>query len=565
MNNKVTIVTGLWDLGRGDLQSWAKRDFSFYKDKFFELLQADIPMCIWIPKELEQEVLQQRGNKPTRIYFKELKDFETWFPFFDKLQTIRNNPNWYNQAAWLKDSPQAALKYYNPIMMCKMFMVNDSTIYNPFGSDYFYWIDGGITNTVGKDYFLKDNVFDKLSDYSKSIKKFVTINYPYICNSEVHGFERKALAKYCNTGFVNYVSRGGFWGGKKELINKINDLYYSALNNTINDGYMGADECLFTILTHSYPDVIHKFDIDGNGLIWPFFECIKNFIAEPIKEKITLNDNNDIEYIQSVNEIEMNEKGEGTNMYIVTFNSPDQLMLLLKTFEESNPELLPITNKFLINNSTDDRTNEEYDNISKSYNFIQIKNGNMGICGARQWAAQHFHSSNAKYILWFEDDMLLEKETKLCKNGLNMHSNDWLSKCINIVEKEEMDFLKISFSEFFGDHHKQWSWHNIPQDVRDKYFLDGTCRMKWNKSGCVGNLSYLIGEVYYSNWPCIMTRAGNYKIFLETKYSMPFEQTIMSHCYQLTKKGRIRSGVLMASLINHNRVYHYSKEIRKEC
>jgi len=62
-----------------------------------------------------------------------------------------------------------------------------------------------------------------------------------------------------------------------------------------------------------------------------------------------------------------------------------------------------------------------------------------------------------------------------------------------------------------------------------------------------------------------MTRAGNYKIFLETPYASPFEQTIMSHCFQLTKKGRIRSAVLMASLVNHNRVYHYSKEIRKEC
>jgi hypothetical protein len=43
-----------------------------------------------------------------------------------------------------------------------------------------------------------------------------------------------------------------------------------------------------------------------------------------------------------------------------------------------------------------------------------------------------------------------------------------------------------------------------------------------------------------------------------------FEQTIMSHAYQMMKKGRLRSAVLMASLVNHNRVFHYSKEIRKE-
>jgi hypothetical protein len=89
--------------------------------------------------------------------------------------------------------------------------------------------------------------------------------------------------------------------------------------------------------------------------------------------------------------------------------------------------------------------------------------------------------------------------------------------------------------------------------------------MRWKNSGCIDGLSYLIGDVYYSNWPSVMTKAGNYKIFLETVYAAPFEQTIMSHAFQTMKKGRLRSAVLMASLVNHNRVHHYAKEIRKEC
>lgn len=565
MNNDVTIVTGLWDLGRGNLQGWAKRDFSYYKEKFFELLQTDIPMCIWIPRELEEEVKQVRGDKPTRIYFKELKDFETWFPFFKEVQAIRNNPEWYNSAGWLKESPQAALEYYNPMMMCKMFMVNDSTIFNPFNSKYFYWLDGGITNTVGKGYFLNDKVLSNLANYSRSTKKLVTINYPYTSNDEIHGFERKKMAEYCGVKYVDKISRGGFWGGKKELINKMNDAYYSVLRSTLEAGYMGADECLFTILSYTKPDLIERFEIEGNGLIWPFFELLKSYKSLDLQDTIIYKTGKEIEYIQTAEEVLMNEQGEGVNLYIVTFNSPPQLKLLLQTITDYNPELFTKTNKFLINNSTDDSTTEDYNEICAAYDFTQVKEGNMGICGARQWAAKHFDASNAKYIVWFEDDMLMEKENKLCRNGLNMHVNDWLGKCIKIVEEENLDFIKISFSEFFGDHHKQWAWHNVPQEIRDKYFADGTCRMKWNKSGCIDGLSYLIGEVYYSNWPSVMTRAGNYKIFLETSYAMPFEQTIMSHCYQLTTKGRMRSAVLMASLVNHDRVYHYSKEIRKEC
>jgi hypothetical protein len=273
----------------------------------------------------------------------------------------------------------------------------------------------------------------------------------------------------------------------------------------------------------------------------------------------------DVEYYQSEEEVAMNKTGSGVNLYITCFNIPDQLMLLIDSMEKHNPELLKNTNKYLIDNSIDETVIPKFDEIGKKYGFEVIRKGNMGVCGARQWAAQHFHESKAKYIVWFEDDMLMHGENNLCKNGLNMHCHNWLDKCIKIVEEENLDFIKISFSEFFGDHHKQWAWHNVPQIIKNKHFPDGKHRMRWKESGCIDGLSYLIGDVYYSNWPSVMTKAGNYKIFLETVFASPFEQTIMSQAYQTMKKGRLRSAVLMASLVNHNRVYHYSKDIRKEC
>jgi hypothetical protein len=79
MNNNITIVTGLWDLGGGSISGWAQRDFQQYKDRFFELLQTNAQMVVWIPRNLEAEVLAIRGDKPTQLYFKELEDFKIWF------------------------------------------------------------------------------------------------------------------------------------------------------------------------------------------------------------------------------------------------------------------------------------------------------------------------------------------------------------------------------------------------------------------------------------------------------------------------------------------------------
>ena len=70
MNKNITLVTGLWDMGRGNLDGWAKRDFEYYKTRFFEFLETDVQMCIWIPKDLEEEVLKIRGDRPTKIFIK---------------------------------------------------------------------------------------------------------------------------------------------------------------------------------------------------------------------------------------------------------------------------------------------------------------------------------------------------------------------------------------------------------------------------------------------------------------------------------------------------------------
>jgi hypothetical protein len=562
--HNTTLVTGLFDLKRGEMDTSFKRPFSQYLVHFEKLLKAckDTPMIVFIDKEHEAFVQKAReGSVGTDIRFKSANDFRTWFSFFDKVNNIRQNSEWYNQVGWLSESTQAKLELYNPLVMSKMFMLNDACIFNPFDTDHFCWIDAGLTQTVHSGYFSHDNVIEKMEPL---LKKFLFVCYPYETNSEIHGFKIEGMNKYANAK-VNRVARGGFFGGHKNVISQINSAYYSLLDQTLNEGYMGTEESIFSLLTYQKPELVNIEMINGDGLMGTFFERMKNMPVP--KKEIAISKSqvpDSVEYFQSEEEVEMNRSGKKTYLYIVTFNFPQQLQLLLDTIQSSNPELLNVERKILIDNSIDTSTVPQYDEIAKKYNFEIVRKGNLGVCGARQWAAEHFHENGGKYMVWFEDDMLMVDNVSLCKNGLNMHMDNWLSKCKKIIEHENLDFIKISFSEFYGDHHKQWSWHNVPEHIRKKYFPDGTHRMRWKESGCIDGLSYLIGEVYYSNWPSVMTRAGNYKIFLETKYASPFEQTIMSHCYQLQKNGRIRSGVLMASLVNHNRVHHYSREIRKE-
>jgi hypothetical protein len=554
--SKTTIVTGLWDLGRGSIEGWAKRDFRQYKDKFFEMLKSDAQMVIWIPRELEQEVRDIRGDKPTQIYFRELKDFETWFPFFDKLQEIRTNPDWYNIAGWLPESPQASLPYYNPMMMCKMFMVNDTAIMNPFDSEYFYWIDGGLTSTVNQGYFTHDNVFDNLENYTDSIQKITFITYPYEANNEIHGFERTKMAEYCSVDFVNKISRGGFWGGTKNQIHQLNSFYYEILHNTINSGYMGADECLFTILTYRHPELIQPFEIEGNGLVWPFFEMLKDFKPDENTKK-------------SFSKLK-------TNLYVVGYNSPTQFKALLESFKKADKNFLDKPSKYLLNNSTNRDTDTEYAQICSEYDFEEIKKDNIGICGGRQWCAEHFDQSDADYYVFFEDDMLLhDKKSTYCHNGFRNYVDNLFNKTLRIIHDEEYDYLKLNFTEVYGDNATQWAWYNVPQNLREQFWpknrklpvqgLDPNApKTQFNVIKKSDDLTYIEGEVHYCNWPLWFSREGNTKVFLETKWAHPMEQTWMSFVYQLQREQKTKQAILLLSPINHNRIYYYPGEERRE-
>ena len=560
MNTDITIVTGLWDMGRGSLESWAKRDFSHYKDRFFEMLEADAQMCVWIPSDLKADVERIRGDKPTKIFIKEISDFETWNPFFDKIQEIRKNKNWLSQAGWLRESPQATLESYNAMMFTKMFMLNDSAITNPFNSKYFYWIDGGLTNTVNKGYFQKDLVLDNLDNFmvQKDIK-YVHLAYPYEGSEEIHGFERTAMAKYCNTDYVRYVCRGGFFGGEKDVIHQLNTQYYSIMENTLRSGLMGADECFFTILTHTYPNLIYKYDIEGNGLVWPFFEELKKYDKEFVK-------------INRTSKINIDNVG----LYVIAFNSPKQFEVLIKSMLEYDSDFINKPKKFLLDNSTDLSTTPRYVELCEEYGFEHIKKDNIGIVGGRVFVAEHFNETDLDCYFWFEDDMAFyPKKGEVCRNGFNRFVDNLYNKSLEILKKENFDFLKLNYSEFFGDNSTQWSWYNVPQSFREVHWPDNkklpvqgldpnAPSTKFTSIKSYKGLSYVTGEVYLCNWPIVLTKEGNYKCYLETKWAHPFEQTLMSYCYQETVKGNIKPGLLLLTPTEHNRFDFYDGNLRKE-
>lgn len=557
-----TIVTGIWNIKRDSLGEGWSRSFDHYIENFKKLLQVPNPMFIYIEPEYEHIVWENRARENTYVKYKSVDEFQNNFDFYNKIQEIRTDPKWYNLAGWLKESTQAKLALYNPLVMSKMFMLNDACIFNPFKTENFLWIDGGITNTVHPGYFTHDKVLEKIEPL---LNKFLFVCFPYKASTEIHGFKFSEINKIANAE-VEWVARGGIFGGNQSVISDFNSKYYHLLSNTLSQGLMGTEESIFSIMTYLYADQVNRVMIEENGMLFRFFEDLKNNAVtvntkeEPVEAKVIRED-----WIHT----------KKTQLHVLSYNSPAQFQLLIDSFLESCPNFLKLPTKYLIDNSSNTDTREAYDRIALEHDFIIVRKGNLGICGGRQLVAEIFHDSKDDYCIFFEDDMLLHTEKTQCRNGFNTYVPKLYENIHAILEKEQLDYLKLNFTEFYGDNSTQWAWYNVPQHVREEHFpekpklpvqgLDKNAPLTQfsNVKSFLG-VPYALGDAFYCNWPLLFSKKGNQKMFIDTKFAHPYEQTWISLSFQKLKSKELKAGILLASPINHNRVYHYSASERRE-
>lgn len=553
--NKTTIVTGLWDIKRGELSEGWSRSYEQYLDKFAELLRIDNNMIIFGDEKLKDFVFKIRNEENTQFIPRD----QDWFrnEFYEQIQNIRSNKDWLNRASWLAESTQARLEMYNPLVMSKPFLLNDAKLMDKFDSSHLFWLDAGITNTVHAGYFTHDRVLDKMSN----IDKFSFLAFPYDANNEIHGFEINKLNEIAGDK-VNKVCRGGFFGGPIENITDFNMDYYNLISETLNNGLMGTEESLFSALIYTKPKNYQYFMIEENGLVNKFFEDVKN------NKHVALNESN---VVETKNMLDT----RNTALYVLTFNSPDQVKTLRKSMEAYDKEFLTKPHWILLDNSTDLTTTPEYKALCEENNIEHIKHNNLGICGGRQWIAEHAEERGYDFYFFFEDDMFFHPQEGVCRNGYNRKVSGLYRKSLTISKLNEFDFLKLSFTEFYGDNRTQWAWYNVPNSFRIKQWpekpklpvrgLDSDApKTKITKLDSYGSIPFAHGEIYYCNWPQIVTKTGNRKMFLTETWARPHEQTWMSYMFQKTVEGIIKPGLLLITPTEHDRFDHYADGLRKE-
>lgn len=250
-----TFVTGLWEIGRGSMNNTSEnhdwnRSFEKYTNHLKTLLSTGLKFVVYGDTIVEDVV-----KKYVNAIFIEYKKEEFYScAFYDKVDSIRTSKEWYDQptAQWLKSSPQAQLPLYATIQFNKMYFIQKAIAINPYKSKHFYWLDAGITKN--HDMLLLRNMLPKLSTYTK----FIFFSHLYRDNTEIHGFLREGAHRYCNLPFVERIMKGFFFGGSVSQFDDILSLYNNILYKSLEEGYLGLDETIFTIMSYQKPELFNK-------------------------------------------------------------------------------------------------------------------------------------------------------------------------------------------------------------------------------------------------------------------------------------------------------------------
>ena len=241
-----TLVVGsMIDIGREDADG---RTDNHYWDSLEKILTLKNPIVMVTEKKHINKIRKMRGNFPIEFVEISTEYLEETMPSLPDIHKVFNSKEWKSQAEWMKDSVLANNKYYIPLTLIKQHYLYEVATKNPFDSDQFFWLDAGICSSYNLDSVIIPETNPLL---------FNLYSYPYISNTEVHGFSITGMEKYAQHP-TTYVCRGCFFVGNLDSITKISRVYDRLYRESINDGYLGTEESLYTILSYQYP---HYFNV----------------------------------------------------------------------------------------------------------------------------------------------------------------------------------------------------------------------------------------------------------------------------------------------------------------
>ena len=134
--SKVTVVSALFNIDRVDGRKWDE-----YLEWFDITLKLKVPMVLFVTEDLVDFVRERRGDDQTEIIVQSLEDMPYYY-LKDNIQDILDSDK-YKEDMSDPDRIECKQAMYSVIQYSKFPWLTKAAEVNPFGSDYFFWLDAG--------------------------------------------------------------------------------------------------------------------------------------------------------------------------------------------------------------------------------------------------------------------------------------------------------------------------------------------------------------------------------------------------------------------------------------
>ncbi len=229
MNSKLTCVSGYWEVKN-------KHDNKF-NDWFKNTLKINNPYVFFGDSKSIELVKKYRGELPTHYIELNIDNFVT-YKFKNRMITHK------------KHCPSIDL---NLIWNEKIFLIKKASELNPFNSEFFHWVDAGISTYR--------NLKPPSCEFSQEkIKKLVNDKFIY---SSSNKYKEERVNE---TSYYHHIS--GTYILHKNIIDNFCKIYYNYMDKLINKNNIWTDQ---VILTHIFKDNKNLFFklTKGYGQITP--------------------------------------------------------------------------------------------------------------------------------------------------------------------------------------------------------------------------------------------------------------------------------------------------------
>jgi len=239
-----TVVTGLFDIGRGDWSHY-KRPVNYYAYYFSNVLSLKAPMVIFCEEKFVPLVKKVRDPLPfdTTIFPTSLEDLYM-HKYKDLLFEIQKDPN-YGKDHPHPVCPEIAVPMYSLVVSSKPDLLYLGSKHAK--TDYCIWLDGGYTHG-SVDISKLDWNPKSLYDVKDKISIIGLRPITDMISDDPVAFSNQ---------YIDIIN-GGFFGGHKNTIDIVRNKYYEIVHEMLTVHRMKEDDQFYwTFLAHRHPELVN--------------------------------------------------------------------------------------------------------------------------------------------------------------------------------------------------------------------------------------------------------------------------------------------------------------------